>query len=77
MDIGVSFPVVKRPGREAKHSTPSGVEVKNQFFFNVCSVCDENCYKFLLQLPKIFYGIVDWRKAFSYFLRIKAVSFSG
>jgi hypothetical protein len=29
MDTGGSFPVVKRPGREAGHSPPSSAEVKN------------------------------------------------
>jgi hypothetical protein len=29
MDTGGDFPVAKRPGREADHSPPSSVEVKN------------------------------------------------
>jgi hypothetical protein len=33
MGTGGSFPEVKRPGREAKRSPPSGAEVKNAWSY--------------------------------------------
>jgi hypothetical protein len=33
MDTGGSFPGVKRPGREADHSTPASAEVKKTWIY--------------------------------------------
>jgi hypothetical protein len=42
MDVGSSFPEVKRPGREADHSPPSSAEVKN-----ACSYISTPQYAFM------------------------------
>jgi hypothetical protein len=45
MGIGSSFPGVKRPGREADHSPPTSVEVKN-------------AWSYISTLPRRLHGVV-------------------
>jgi len=39
MDTGDSFPGVKQPGREANHSQPCIVEVKNEWSYTYTPPC--------------------------------------
>jgi hypothetical protein len=40
METGESFPSVKRPGREARHSPPSTIKVKKEYtYMSILSTC--------------------------------------
>jgi hypothetical protein len=69
--IGVSFPVVKRPGREAKHSTPSGAEVKNQFFSMSAPFVTKTATNFSCNYPKYFMASLIGGRLFHIFCASK------